>query len=86
MKSNKKVQNVRVKNWKGNIQNYLVHFQSECYDKGGIKCQERTVSEELINSSLDKIESMVERGCTDKEIASELGIGIPHLGNIKLKA
>lgn len=31
--------------------------------------------EELINSSLDKIESMVERGCTDKEIASALGMG-----------
>lgn len=31
--------------------------------------------EEIINSSLDKIESMIEQGCTDKEIATELGIG-----------
>ncbi|MGG7142471.1 Xaa-His dipeptidase [Clostridium nigeriense] len=31
--------------------------------------------EEIINSSLDKIESMIEQGCTDKEIAVELGIG-----------
>ena len=39
--------------------------------------------EELINSSLDKIESMVERGCTDKEIASEFrNKDILHLGNI----
>ena len=31
-------------------------------------------NEELINSSLSKIESWVEQGCTDKEIAEKIGV------------
>lgn len=42
--------------------------------------------ENIINSSLDKIESMVEQGCTDKEIAIELGIGYSTFRKYKAKS
>ena len=40
-------------------------------NKGGVKMKS---NEELINSSLSKIESWVEQGCTDKEIAEKIGV------------
>ena len=58
----------------GNIAKQRSTFISECYDNGGVKMARSDSFEELINSSLDQIESWVENGDTDKEIASKLGI------------
>lgn len=58
----------------GNTKNYRSTLDCKCYDKGGEILARSDSFEELINKSLDKIESWVETGDTDKEIAEKLGI------------
>lgn len=58
----------------GNTKNYRSTLDCKCYDKGGEILARSDSFEELINKSLDKIESWVETGDTDKEIAEKLGM------------
>ena len=59
----------------GNTKNYRSTLDCKCYDKGGEFLARSDSYEELINSRLSEIESWVEDGDTDKDIAEKLGIG-----------